>query len=61
MWNKNPWQYMVALSIFVGLTMKNKRIGLSGENHQVRGPPKYLALMAKPNIKSQPKQPIRAN
>ena len=46
---------------FVGLTMKSKRIGLSGENHQVRGPPKYLALMAKPNMKSQPKQPICTN
>ena len=31
------------------------------ENHQVRGLPKYSILMAKHNMKSQPKQPMCAN
>ena len=46
---------------FVGLTMRKQKIGLSGENHQVSGPQKYSTLMAKPNMKSQPKQPMCAN
>ena len=61
MWNKNPWQYMVALFILWGSQQESKRIGPSGENYQVKGPPKYLVLIAKPNMKSQPKQPMCEN
>ena len=46
---------------FVGFTMRKKKDRLKGENHQVRGPPKYSALMAKPKLKSQSKQPMYAN
>ena len=57
------WTVMIYGSFvyFVGLTMRIKGIGPSGENHQVKSPPKYLGLLAKSNLKSQPKQPMCSN
>ena len=43
------------------LTMRKQRISPSGEDHQVKSPSKYSTLMAKPNMKSQPKQLMCAN